>query len=132
MTLHQASFTMYNQVYNSKDALIPNLITTVWTLCSGNADGHKDNLAPENYDAFVDYLTEVVGYYRHEMNFTFRTVEPFNEPFSWNWHAGNDQEGCHYDPSTQDIVLQVYIYFDRVLVGTVSTASGTVCVHVCV
>ncbi|DBA75930.1 hypothetical protein WJX79_010130 [Trebouxia sp. C0005] len=73
---------------------------------SGNADGHKDNLAPENYDAFVDYLTEVVGYYRHEMNFTFRTVEPFNEPFSWNWHAGNDQEGCHYDPSTQDIILQ--------------------------
>ena len=82
----------------------------MWVLCSGNADGHKDNLAPENYDAFVDYLTEVVGYYRHEMNFTFRTVEPFNEPFSWNWHAGNDQEGCHYDPSTQDIVLQVGIH----------------------
>jgi len=100
---------MYNQVCNSTDALIPTFITTVWILCSGNADGHKDNLAPENYDAFVDYLTEVVGYYRHEMNFTFRTVEPFNEPFSWNWHAGNDQEGCHYDPSTQDIILQVNI-----------------------
>ena len=75
--------------------------------CSGNVDGHKDNLAPENYDAYVDYLTEVVGYYRHEMNLTFRTIEPFNEPTSWNWHAGNDQDGCHYDGSTQDIILQV-------------------------
>lgn len=77
------------------------------SLCSGNIDGHDDNLAPENYTAFVDYLTEVVSYYRHELNFTFQTVEPFNEPFSWNWRAGNDQEGCHYDPSTQDIILQV-------------------------
>ena len=56
---------MYNQVCNSRDVLIPTFITTVWILCSGNVDGHKDNLAPENYDAFVDYLTEVVGYYRH-------------------------------------------------------------------
>lgn len=43
-------------------------------------DGKLDNLAPENYDAFVDYLTEVVGFYKFEMNMTFRTIAPFNEP----------------------------------------------------
>ena len=81
-------------------------LSQVCLFCSGNVDGKKDNLAPENYDAYVDYLTEVVGFYKHEMNMTFRTIEPFNEPFSTNWHAGNAQEGCHYDPSTQDIILQ--------------------------
>lgn len=76
-------------------------------LCSGNVDGHLDNLSPDYYDAYVDYLTEVVGFYRQEMNLTFRTIDPFNEPSASNWQAGNDQEGCHYDRSTQDIILQV-------------------------
>ena len=77
-----------------------------WLPCSGNVDGKLDNLAPENYDAYVDYLTEVVGYYRHELNLTFRTIEPFNEPSAGSWRASGGQEGCHYDPSTQDIILQ--------------------------
>ncbi|DBA70019.1 TPA: hypothetical protein ACH3X2_012319 [Trebouxia sp. C0005] len=73
---------------------------------SGNVNGASDNLAPANYDAFVDYLTEVVQYYREEMNITFRTVEPFNEPSSTEWQLGNTQEGCHYSPLTQDTILQ--------------------------
>jgi len=55
----------------------------------------------------VDYLTEVVQYYREEMNITFRTVEPFNEPSSTEWQLGNIQERCHYDLLTQDSILQV-------------------------
>ncbi|KAL3131225.1 hypothetical protein ABBQ38_000523 [Trebouxia sp. C0009 RCD-2024] len=72
---------------------------------SGNLDG-ADNLAPMYYDAYVDYLTEVVQYYHDEMNVTFRTVEPFNEPSSRVWQLGNRQEGCHYDLSTQRTILQ--------------------------
>lgn len=72
-------------------------------------DGSLNNLGPSNYDMFVDYLTEVVQYYRDELNITFRTIEPFNEPSSTEWQLGNVQEGCHYDPSTQDIILQVHI-----------------------
>lgn len=74
--------------------------------CSGNAPGGSDNLAPASYDAYVDYLTDVVLYYRDEMNITFSTVEPFNEPSS-SWQLGNNQEGCHYDVSTQRTILQV-------------------------
>ncbi len=81
--------------------------------CSGNVNGASDNLAPANYDAFVDYLTEVVQYYRDEMNITFRTVEPFNEPSLTEWQLGNIQEGCHYDPLTQDSILQVYTLYIR-------------------
>lgn len=74
-------------------------------VCSGNVGG-ADNLAPAYYDAYVDYLTEVVQYYRDEMNITFSTVEPFNEPSSRGWQLGNVQEGCHYDASTQRTILQ--------------------------
>ena len=79
----------------------------VYIVCSGNEDGAKDNLPPENYDVYVDYLTEVVSFYRHELNFTFRTLEPFNEPSAASWHKGFNQEGCHYDPSTQDVIIKV-------------------------
>ena len=69
--------------------------------------GGADNLAPAYYDAYVEYLTKVVQYYRDELNITFSTVEPFNEPSSKAWQLGNAQEGCHYDASTQRSILQV-------------------------
>lgn len=77
--------------------------------CSGNSDGAKDNLPSENYDAYVDYLTEVVSFYRHNWNITFRTLEPFNEPSAHYWHAGNKQEGCHFAPAPQIVILQVHL-----------------------
>lgn len=72
---------------------------------SGNVKG-ADNLAGSSYDAYVDYLTEVVAFYRDEANITFSTIEPFNEPSSTAWFQGNNQEGCHYDVTTQRAVLQ--------------------------
>ena len=73
--------------------------------CSGNVGG-ADNLAPAHYDDYVDYLTEVVQHHQDELNITFSTVEPFNEPSSKVWKQGNVQEGCHYDASTQRTILQ--------------------------
>ena len=75
-------------------------------LCSGNVNGGSDNLSSKYYDAYVDYLTEVVQYFKDELNVTFQTVEPFNEPSS-AWQLGNDQEGCHYEASTQRTILLV-------------------------
>lgn len=72
---------------------------------SGNVKG-ADNLAESSYDAYVDYLTEVIAFYRDEANITFSTIEPFNEPSSTAWFQGNIQEGCHYEVATQRAVLQ--------------------------
>ena len=34
-----------------------------------------------------------------------RTIAPFNEPSSIYWWAGNNHEGCHFDISTQNIII---------------------------
>lgn len=78
---------------------------TVSGCAAGNTDGGTDNLSPAYYDAFADYLTEVVKHYRDAWGITFRTLEPFNEPTGNWWTAYGSQEGCHFDRSTQALVI---------------------------
>ena len=35
-----------------------------------------------------------------------RTVAPFNEPSTIYWWAGNNQEGCHFDAATQNLIIE--------------------------
>ena len=72
---------------------------------SGSVDG-SDNLRDDSYDAFADYLTEVVRHYRDELGITFRTLEPMNEPNANWWTADGSQEGCHFGPSSQERIIQ--------------------------
>jgi O-glycosyl hydrolase len=62
---------------------------------AGSADG-SDNLKPEYFDDFADYLTEVVRKFRDSWGITFRTVAPFNEPSARWWMQGKNQEGCGF------------------------------------
>lgn len=69
------------------------------------------NLDPANSDHFADYATEVIKYFNDEMNITFSTYSPFNEPFglhgigSW---AGSiqSQEGCNMNRPTMVSVIE--------------------------
>jgi hypothetical protein len=58
---------------------------------SGNTDG-SNNLKDDSYDAFADYLTEVVKHFRDSWGITFRTLEPLNEPNA-SWWTGERQPG---------------------------------------
>lgn len=62
---------------------------------AGNVDG-SDNLKPEYFDDFADYLADVVKKFHDDWGVTFRTVTPFNEPSARWWRAGNNQEGCGF------------------------------------
>jgi len=80
-----------------------------WMTKSGCASGSSDganNLKDDSYDAFADYLTEVVKHYRDTFGIEFRTLEPLNEPNANWWKSNGSQEGCHFSPSNQETIIK--------------------------
>ena len=76
-----------------------------WMTYSGCSAGNKssaaNNLKPEYYEAFCDYLIEVCQHYKTQYGIEFKTLEPFNEPQTHYWGALGGQEGCHFDIESQ-------------------------------
>jgi len=65
---------------------------------SGAIIKSKNNLKNDMYDAFADYLSEVVKHYKDEEGIVFQSLSPMNEPSSDYWGANSwKQEGCHFD-----------------------------------
>jgi O-glycosyl hydrolase len=91
---------------------------------SGNMDPGVDNLKPEYYDAFCNYLIDVCKHYKDAYGIEFKTMESFNESTSSNWKYMGRQEGCHYDPETQiDIIRLLYPKLKKSGLKTVISAS---------
>jgi O-glycosyl hydrolase len=91
---------------------------------SGNTDG-SNNLNDNSYNAFADYLTEVVKHYKDTFGITFRTVEPLNEPNATWWKALGGQEGCHFSPANQQTIIKAVAtsLTSKGLTGTTVSAS---------
>jgi O-glycosyl hydrolase len=52
-----------------------------YSKCSaGNHNASQDNLKPEYYEAFCDYLVNVCLHYKETYDIEFKTLDPFNEP----------------------------------------------------
>lgn len=79
---------------------------TISSCSAGNVDPKEDNLKPEYYEAFCDYLIEVCKHYKQEYGIEFKTLEPFNESTSGYWNYLGSQEGCHFEPESQIKVLR--------------------------
>jgi O-glycosyl hydrolase len=73
----------------------------------GNVDAMKDNLKPEFYEAFCEYLVDVCKHYREQYGLEFKTLEPFNESTSNYWYNQGSQEGCHFTPETQMKIIRI-------------------------
>lgn len=97
---------------------------TVSGCCGGADDAAKDNLRPDCYAAFAEYLVDVCRYYRDSLGIEFRTLEPFNESHSNYWPRNGSQEGCHFDTPTQvAVVKEVYRLLQESGLRTVISAS---------
>jgi len=76
--------------------------------CSGgNINPMKDNLKPEFYEAFCDYLLDVCKHYKQQYGIDFKTLEPFNESTSNYWYNLGSQEGCHFTVETQMKIIRI-------------------------
>ena len=76
--------------------------------CSGGSvDPMQDNLKPEYYEAFCDYLLDVCKHYKQQYGLEFKTLEPFNESTSGYWNYQGSQEGCHFTPETQMKIILI-------------------------
>ncbi len=75
--------------------------------CAGNKVATSDNLKPEYYTQFADYLVDVCKFYKDSFNIEFKTLEPFNEPVTNYWSANGGQEGCYFSVASQIAFLKV-------------------------
>jgi O-glycosyl hydrolase len=79
-----------------------------WMTRSGTVAGGKgggENLRPESFAPFADYLATVVQHFHDQWGVTFGTLEPVNEPCSNWWRDGGKQEGCRFDRPAQDRIV---------------------------
>jgi O-glycosyl hydrolase len=80
---------------------------TISGCSAGNINPREDNLKPEYYEAFCDYLIDVCKHYKAEYGIDFKTLEPFNESISGYWNYLGSQEGCHFEPETQMKIIRI-------------------------
>ena len=73
----------------------------------GNIDPLKDNLKPEYFGLFCDYLVDVCKYYKDHYGLEFNSLEPFNESTSNYWYNLGSQEGCHFTPESQLKIIRL-------------------------
>ena len=87
----------YRQPYND---IITDMISYScpwWMTFSGTTSGGvngAENLKPEFYDDFADYLASVTRDLSvRNPSWNIQHIEPFNEPLSGFWRAGGQQDG---------------------------------------
>ena len=75
---------------------------------SGSVTGGRrgqNNLRPQDFGSFADYLAIVVAHFDWTWGIRFQTVEAFNEPVSYWWKFGGSQEGCRIGNREQNLII---------------------------
>lgn len=76
----------------------PPYFMTVSGCSTGNFKSDENNIRPEEYAAFAEYMAHVASYMTKKLGLKVRSVSPMNEPNTNYWPAMNyKQEGCHID-----------------------------------
>ncbi len=83
----------------------PPWFMTVSGRVSGATKGTDDNLRPGAEPQFATYLARVVDELQRRHRIAFRTLSPVNEPNTDYWFAANTQEGAHWSPARQGMMI---------------------------
>ncbi len=83
----------------------PPYYLTVSGCSSGGKDGNENNIQPENFGKFAEYLATVAAYINNDLGIKVNTVEPFNEPVTNFWTYEGSQEGCHIDAKDHSALI---------------------------
>lgn len=96
--------------------------------CTGGAVIPSDNnLKPECYGDFANYLAHVSKYINDELNISVNSVSPINEPDTNYWGANSEkQEGCHTDPGEAQsaVIVETAKAFDAVGLNSVEIVAS--------
>lgn len=89
---------------------------------SGHEEAGKNNLKPEFYTDFAEYLAHVTEYINNDLGIKVSSVSPMNEPNTTYWSAFSPkQEGCHVDPgeAQSSIIVETAKAFEANGLGNV-------------
>lgn len=86
----------------------PPYFMTVSGCSTGNFKSDENNIKPDEYLNFAEYMAHVANYMTKELDLKVRSVSPMNEPNTNYWPAMNyKQEGCHIDAGEAQSALLV-------------------------
>ena len=83
----------------------PPWFMTVSGRVSGAPAGTDDNLRAGEEGLFATYLARSVDELQRRHRIAFRTLSPINEPNTDYWFAANRQEGSHWSPARQAMMI---------------------------
>jgi len=83
----------------------PPWFMTVSGRVSGEQVGTEDNLRAGKESLFAAYLARSVEELQRRHHIAFRTLSPVNEPNTDYWFAANRQEGSHWSPDRQAMMI---------------------------
>lgn len=81
----------------------------LWMTRSNSTAGAADglcNLREDCFDLLADYLVTAAEKLSAMYGLQVHALAPFNEPVSFWWKSGNDQEGCHFDVRQQSLLIE--------------------------
>ncbi len=83
----------------------PPYYLTVSGCSSGGRDSNVNNIEPENFGKFAEYLATVTAYIQNGLGIHVDSVEPFNEAVTNFWGYEGTQEGCHIDAEDHSALI---------------------------
>ncbi len=83
----------------------PPYYMTVSGCSSGGKDPNENNISPDKFDDFAEYLATVTEYINNDLGIKVNSLEPMNEANTDFWGYEGSQEGCHIDAEDHSALI---------------------------